>query len=114
MSAEQIQQDPHLAAARWEERGGVAVKQLVEAEQARSLAILRACMTTGGSWEVAVKLIENGMAVARASEYLLDVAAARDDGSHIFNGHSPEGGHRKAIDYRKIYDRHNGRKEARS
>lgn len=80
----------------------------VERERSRVTAILKACQTAGTP-QLVEKLITNGMAAEQASEYILDVAAAGDDAGHIFNGHSPEGGHKKPIDYQKIYDRQNRR-----
>ena len=58
------------------------------------------------------KLIDNGMAQAQASEYIYDVAAASGNKSSIHSSHSPEGGHRAAIDHNKIYARINRKAQA--
>lgn len=86
------------------ESGALAVKQ----DHERFTAILKSCETTG-QMQLLHKLVINLMPEQQASEYILDVAAAGDDAGHIFNGHSPEGGHKKPIDYQKIYDRQNRR-----
>ena len=78
----------------------------VEGERTRITAILKACETTGQS-QLLEKLVGNGMAAEQAQEYIYDVAAASGDAQHIHNSHSPEGGHKQAIDYAKIYARQN-------
>ncbi|MGE4534661.1 head maturation protease, ClpP-related [Halomonas sp.] len=76
----------------------------VERERARITAILKACQTTGQT-QLLEKLVANGMGEEQASEYIYDVAAAGSHGIH--NSHSPEGGHKPAIDYAAIYARQN-------
>lgn len=90
------------------------VEQSLAAERDRMLGIIKACEVTGQGVSLVGKLVVEGMPLARAAEYVYDVAAARSDGMAILNSHSPEGGHRKAIDYDKIYSRHNARKEERA
>ncbi|MBR9923663.1 MAG: Clp protease ClpP [Gammaproteobacteria bacterium] len=79
--------------------------QAVAAERNRITAIVKACQTTGQA-QLMEKLIANGMDDKQASEYIYDVAAAHGNRFTIHNSHSPEGGHRKGIDYDKIYARH--------
>lgn len=83
--------------------------EALEEERTRITAILKACQTTGQP-QLMEKLVANGMAAEQASEYIYDVAAAHGNAQHIHNSHSPEGGHKKAIDYQKIYDRQNRRR----
>ncbi|MDN3521511.1 hypothetical protein [Halomonas ramblicola] len=82
-------------------------------EHERVIGILHACDVTG-QHQLLHKLVVNGTPVSRAAEHIYDVAASESDGLAIFNGHSPEGGHKKAIDYAKIYGRQNGRKGERA
>lgn len=79
--------------------------QAVASERTRITAIVKACQTTGQA-QLMEKLIANGMDDKQASEYIYDVAAAHGNRFTIHNSHSPEGGHRKGIDYDKIYARH--------
>ena len=81
-------------------------EEAVTAERSRITAIVKACQTTGQS-QLMEKLIANGMDDQQASEYIYDVAAAHGNRFTIHNSHSPEGGHRKGIDYDKIYARRN-------
>ncbi|CAM9358679.1 unnamed protein product [Ectocarpus sp. 12 AP-2014] len=78
--------------------------EAVEKERTRISAIVKACQTTGQA-QLLEKLITNGMDESQASEYIYDVAAAHGNRITIHNSHSPEGGHRKGIDYNKIYAR---------
>ena len=82
-----------------------STQEAVAAERNRITAIVKACQTTGQS-QLLEKLISNGMDDKQASEYIYDVAAAHGNRFTIHNSHSPEGGHRKGIDYDKIYARH--------
>ncbi|MFI8748854.1 head maturation protease, ClpP-related [Vreelandella lionensis] len=88
-----------------------SVKEAVAAERTRITAIVKACQTTGQA-QLMEKLIDNGMAQAQASEYIYDVAAASGNQSSIHSSHSPEGGHRAAIDHNKIYARINRKAQA--
>lgn len=88
-----------------------SVKEAVAAERTRIAAIVKACQTTGQA-QLMEKLIDNGMAQAQASEYIYDVAAASGNKSSIHSSHSPEGGHRAAIDHNKIYARINRKAQA--
>ena len=85
--------------------------EAVEKERTRITAIVKACQTTGQT-QLMEKLIDNGMAQAQASEYIYDVAAASGNKSSIHSSHSPEGGHRAAIDHNKIYARINRKAQA--
>jgi len=82
-----------------------AALEIVEKDRQRVTAIMKACQTTGQT-QLMEKLVANGMAEKEASEYIYDVAAAHGNRFTIHNSHSPEGGHRKGIDYDKIYARH--------
>ena len=82
-----------------------STQEAVVTERNRITAIVKACQTTGQS-QLLEKLISNGMDDKQASEYIYDVAAAHGNRFTIHNSHSPEGGHRKGIDYDKIYARH--------
>lgn len=96
------------------ENGSFAASDLnaaVEGERTRITAIVKACQTTGQA-QLMEKLIDNGMAQAQASEYIYDVAAASGNRSSIHSSHSPEGGHRAAIDHNKIYARINRKAQA--
>ncbi|MBE0403073.1 head maturation protease, ClpP-related [Halomonas citrativorans] len=88
-----------------------SVQEAVAAERTRITSIVKACQTTGQS-QLMEKLIDNGMAEAQASEYIYDVAAASGNKSSIHSSHSPEGGHRAAIDHNKIYARINRKAQA--
>lgn len=88
-----------------------SVGEAVEKERTRITAIVKACQTTGQP-QLMEKLIDNGMAQAQASEYIYDVAAASGNKSSIHSSHSPEGGHRAAIDHNKIYARINRKAQA--
>lgn len=85
---------------------GPSADEIVAAERTRISAIVKACQTTGQT-QLLEKLVENGMAEQQASEYIYDVAAASGNRHSIHNSHSPEGGHKAAIDYTKIYARQN-------
>ena len=78
----------------------------VERERSRVVAIVKACQTTGQA-QLLDKLVENGMGEVQASEYIYDVAAASGNRHSINGNHSPEGGHKAAIDYHSIYARQN-------
>jgi len=78
----------------------------VDRERSRVTAIVKACQTTGQA-QLLDKLVENGMGEAQASEYIYDVAAASGNQQAINGNHSPEGGHKAAIDYDSIYARQN-------
>ncbi|WP_422101992.1 head maturation protease, ClpP-related [Vreelandella sp.] len=82
-----------------------AALEIVEKDRQRVTAIVKACQTTG-QMQLLEKLVANGMDDQQASEYIYDVAAAHGNRFTIHNSHSPEGGHRKGIDYDKIYARH--------
>lgn len=88
-----------------------ASAQAVEQERARVTAIVKACQTTGQN-QLLEKLVTNGMDDKQASEYIYDVAAASGNKSSIHSSHSPEGGHRAAIDHNKIYARINRKAQA--
>lgn len=83
-----------------------AALEIVEKDRQRVTAIVKACQTTG-QMQLLEKLVANGMDDQQASEYIYDVAAAHGNRFTIHNSHSPEGGHRKGIDYDKIYARRN-------
>ncbi|ATH77787.1 hypothetical protein CLM76_09365 [Vreelandella venusta] len=83
-----------------------AALEIVEKDRQRVTAIVKACQTTG-QMQLLEKLVANGMNDQQASEYIYDVAAAHGNRFTIHNSHSPEGGHRKGIDYDKIYARRN-------
>ncbi|WP_301585039.1 head maturation protease, ClpP-related [Halomonas alkaliantarctica] len=88
-----------------------AQSQAVSSERTRVTAIVKACQTTGQA-QLMEKLIDNGMDDKQASEYIYDVAAASGNKSSIHSSHSPEGGHRAAIDHNKIYARINRKAKA--
>lgn len=88
-----------------------AQSQAVSSERTRITAIVKACQTTGQP-QLMEKLIDNGMDDKQASEYIYDVAAASGNKSSIHSSHSPEGGHRAAIDHNKIYARINRKAQA--
>lgn len=85
------------------------VEEVLAKEHERVVSILHACDVTGQQ-QLLMKLVADGTPADKAAEYIYDVAAAHSDGTSVHNSHSPEGGHRQAIDYAKIYDRQNNRK----
>ncbi|MBR2512753.1 MAG: Clp protease ClpP [Halomonas sp.] len=88
-----------------------SAQEAVAAERTRITAIVKACQTTGQA-QLMEKLIANGMDDQQASEYIYDVAAASGNKTSIHSSHSPEGGHRAAIDHNKIYARINRKAQA--
>ena len=84
--------------AKVNEAGDIAVN----GERERSVAIIKACQTTGQN-QLLEKLIAGGDEEKRAVERIMDVASAADP--RIHNSHSPEGGHQPVISTTAIYNR---------
>lgn len=86
-------------------------KEMVDAERARAVAIVKACETTGQS-QLLEKLVDSGMPEDQASEYIYDVAAASGNKQAINGSHSPEGGQKAGVDHNAIYARRNRKPQA--